>query len=148
MPDPQPFDQRWLDLLCEQAAAHPRGRTPYLLHASPDDAVQRFFNAMVPASYVMPHRHLTADKDETLVVVRGRLGLLYFDDQGAVTHSQRLSPDAVCAAHIAHGCWHSLVALDPAVFFEVKSGPYVPHGAAERAPWAPAEGSDHTAYLA
>jgi len=43
---------------------------------------------------------------------------------------------------IPHGTFHSLVALAPgSVFFEAKAGPYVAACAAERAPWAPAEGT-------
>jgi hypothetical protein len=43
---------------------------------------------------------------------------------------------------IPHGTWHTLVALaSGTVFFEAKAGPYVALSEAERAPWAPAEGS-------
>lgn len=49
----------------------------------------------------------------------------------------------VLGIDIPHGTWHTLVALAAgSVFFEAKAGPYMPLAAAERAAWAPAEGTD------
>ena len=38
--------------------------------------------------------------------------------------------------------WNTVVSLEPgSVFYETKTGPYVPISAEDMAPWAPAEGS-------
>lgn len=133
--------------LAAAAAEAPRRRKNHNLHASPQDAVQRFFNAIEPGSYVRPHRHAQPHQEETLLVLQGRLGLLCFDDRGALTLQQVLSPGSENqGATIAPGHWHSAVALEPGtVFFEVKAGPYDPACAAEFADWAPAEGSAEAA---
>jgi cupin fold WbuC family metalloprotein len=99
-------------------------------------------NAVEPGSYVQPHRHLDPDKDETLVVVRGSFGLVFFDDAGNVTQTTiAQAAGDVLGVNIPHGTYHSLVALEArSVFFEAKAGPYIPMTDAERAPWAPREG--------
>ena len=96
---------------------------------------------------MQPHRHLDADKDETLVVVCGSFGLVFFDEAGNVTQTAlaKAAGDVV-GVNIPHGIYHSLVALEPgSVFFEAKAGPYVPITDAERAPWAPREGEPQVA---
>ncbi|GAB2885379.1 WbuC family cupin fold metalloprotein [Uliginosibacterium flavum] len=137
------FDQSLLDQLSRAARANPRLRQNHNLHTSPDDPVQRFFNAIEPGSYVIPHRHLAADKAETLLMLRGRIGLILFDEQGQITATHVLAPTSACSGfHLRPGCWHSVIALESgSVFFETKAGPYLPLTAAERAPWAPAEGT-------
>lgn len=136
------FDQSLLDQLSRAARANPRLRQNHNLHTSPDDPVQRFFNAIEPGSYVIPHRHLAADKAETLLMLRGRIGLILFDEQGQITATHVLAPTSACSGfHLQPGCWHSVIALESgSVFFETKAGPYLPLTAAEHAPWAPAEG--------
>jgi cupin fold WbuC family metalloprotein len=98
----------------------------------------------------MPHRHLDPNKDETILVLRGSLGLVLFDDTGAVIKALRLGPDAAAmGVDLPHGTWHAVFALESGtVFFEAKAGPYLPLADAERAPWAPVEGSPEApAYL-
>lgn len=130
----------------EAARQSPRRRMNHNLHTGMDAACHRFFNAIEPDSYVMPHRHLAADKDETLLVVRGALVVLRFDDAGTMTDAQVLRAGdaafgAPFGAHILPGTWHGVVALETGtVFFEAKAGPYRPLGADEVAPWAPREG--------
>ncbi|MDP5240943.1 WbuC family cupin fold metalloprotein [Uliginosibacterium sp. 31-16] len=137
------FDEHLLDQLSAAARANPRLRQNHNLHTSPADAVQRFFNAIEPGSYVMPHCHLAPDKAETLLMLRGRLGLILFDEHGTILDTHTLAPASACTGfHLAPGRWHSVVALTTdTVFFETKAGPYQPLEAAERAVWAPAEGA-------
>ncbi|MBS1209272.1 MAG: hypothetical protein H6R19_1670 [Proteobacteria bacterium] len=137
------FDTGLLDRLSAAARANPRLRQNHNLHAGPNDPVQRFFNAIEPGSYVIPHRHLAAGKDETLLMLRGRLGLILFDDAGHVSATHLLAPASNCMGfHLGLNVWHSVVALESGcVFFEIKTGPYRALSAEEQAPWAPAEGS-------
>ena len=135
------IDQTLLDAVCAEAAASPRRRKNRNLHPADDHPAHRLLNAMQPDSYIPPHRHLDPNKDETFVVLRGLLGLLVFDDAGAVVRSVRIGAGGTAiGVDIAHGVWHTAVALEPdTVFLEAKAGPYLPFTEAERAPWAPAE---------
>ena len=144
------IDQALLDELCREAAASPRRRKNRNFHPRDDHPAHRLLNAMQPDSYIAPHRHLEPTKDETFVVLRGLLGLLVFDDAGAVLRGVRVGAGATAlGVDIPHGTWHAAVALEPdTVFLEAKAGPYLPLTEDERAPWAPAENSaDAAAYL-
>lgn len=146
----QPLDTHLLSTLSEQARRTPRRRQNLNLHADAAANCHRFFNAMEPDSYVVPHRHCDAGKEETMIVLSGRMALLCFDDAGNLSERHLLSPNGPCfGVHVPLNAWHSVVALESGtVFLEAKGGPYVPLGAADFAPWAPREGSaDAAAYL-
>ena len=131
-----------LDALSEAARRRPRRRANANLHA-PDDAVHRLLNAIEPGSYVRPHRHLVPPKDETVVVVRGALGLVLFDGEGRVTEVRLLrgGSGGAFGADLPAGTMHTFVALESGtVFFETKAGPYVAPSGGDVAAWAPAEG--------
>jgi cupin fold WbuC family metalloprotein len=138
-----PIDRHLLDEVSREAAASPRRRKNRNFHPSDDFPAHRLLNAIEPDSYIAPHRHLDPAKGETMVVLRGRLGLIIFDDAGRIVRTEVLETGGdLLGVDIPHGTWHTLVALEPgSVFFEAKSGPYVPLGEAERAAWAPAEGT-------
>ena len=142
--------QDLLDAVAAEAAASPRRRKNRNFHLADEDRAQRLLNALEPGSYVLPHRHLDPAKDETIVALRGRFGLVLFEEDGAVRSTAVLAPGAASlGVNIAHGTFHTLLALEPgSVFFEAKAGPYVAISAAERSLWAPAEGTaESAAYL-
>jgi cupin fold WbuC family metalloprotein len=145
------IDVGLLDSVTGQARASARRRKNFNFHAEEAHPANRLLNAIEPGSYVQPHRHLDAAKDETFVVVRGRFGLVLFDEAGNVTQTAVLAAagEAV-GADVPHGTYHTLISLEPgSVFFEAKAGPYRPIDDKERAPWAPAEGDPGAAaYLA
>lgn len=138
----QIIDRDFLERVSSQAKASPRRRRNHNFHASESDTCNRLLNAIEPDSYIQPHCHNEAAKDETLIVVRGRLGVIFFDERGAVTATAVLAPAGESVGvNIPHGMYHTLVALDPgSMFFEAKAGPYAPLTSQEKAPWAPAEG--------
>lgn len=143
--------QELLDLVTAEAGSSPRLRKNFNFHMDEGAACNRLLNAMEPDSYIRPHRHLAPDKDETLVVIRGRLGVVIFDDSGAILETAVLSPGgAAMGVDVPHGVLHTFVSLESGtVFFEAKAGPYRPMTEEEKAPWAPPEGSDEAeAYLA
>lgn len=137
------IDQSLLDACSEAAASSPRRRKNLNFHLENDAACHRLLNAIEPDSYVPPHCHAAADKDETIIVLRGRLGAVFFDATGAVTRTYLLTPGGACVGvDIPHGVFHSLVALEPGtVFFESKAGPWYPLAEGERGEWAPLEGT-------
>ena len=145
------IDQALLDEVCAEAAASLRRRKNRNFHPRDEHPAHRLLNAMQQDSYIPPHRHLNADKDETFVVLRGQLGLVLFDDAGGVVKSVKIGTGcAAVGVDIPHGTWHTAIALEPdTVFLEAKAGPYLPFTEAERALWAPAENSpDAAPYLA
>ena len=144
------IDAALLDAVTAEARSSPRRRKNRNLHAAESEPCNRLLNAVEPDSYVAPHRHLDPDKDETFAVLRGRFGVIAFDDQGGVSGTSVFEAGTNrMAATVAHGTWHTLVSLQPgSVFLEAKGGPYAPLLQEERAPWAPAEGApDAPAYL-
>ncbi len=132
-----------LAALSEEARRRPRLRANRNVHEMADP-VHRLLNAVEPGSYIRPHRHRSAPRDETVVVVSGALGLLLFDESGAVTRTEILKPaPGPFLADVRAGVWHSFVSLESGtVFFEVKAGPYVSPPPEDLAEWAPAEGEE------
>jgi len=144
------ISQQILDRLSLRAKQSPRLRKNYNFHTSDGDICHRLLNAMEPDSYIQPHRHLDINKDETLAVIRGKMGLIIFDDDGAIEEKALLEPTGtVMMANIPHGTFHTLISLDgPSVFFEAKAGPFIPLTKEEKAQWAPQEGDESsTEYL-
>ncbi|MBS1140418.1 MAG: hypothetical protein H6R13_1871 [Proteobacteria bacterium] len=145
------LDQSMMAGLVESARQSPRRRVHRNFH--PDDVypAHRLMIAIEPDSYVPPHRHLSPTKDETILVLRGSLGVVFFDAEGVVENSVVLRAGGeVLGVDIPHGVFHTVFALEPGtVIFEAKAGPYVPVSADERAAWAPLEGVTEAAgYLA
>ena len=142
MKPPQIIDQAFLDSISAQAKTAPRKRKNFNFHATETDLSHRLLNALEPTTYIAPHRHLDPTKDESMVIVRGKMGVVFFDERGHVTATTELAAGgSVVAVNIAAGTFHSVVALAPGtVFFEAKAGPYALLTLEERAPWAPQEG--------
>ena len=135
------IDRKLLDEVSSEAQNSPRLRKNRNFHASDDALAHRLLNAIEPDSYIAPHRHLAATKDETFIVLRGCIGLVLFDGTGKVVQTIVIEAGGdVNGADIPHGTWHSVVSLQAgSVFFEAKAGPYLPFTAEEKASWAPAE---------
>lgn len=145
------IDQKLLDQVTEQAKQSPRLRKNFNLHPTDDFCCHRLLNAMEPGSYIQPHRHLDPVKDESMVMVRGRMGVVSFDGAGNILlKSVITAAGSAVAVDIPHGAFHTVISLESGtIFFEAKSGPYLPLTDAEKAQWAPDEGSeDAKSYLA
>lgn len=147
----QLIDNALLDAVSAEARAAPRRRKNRNFHGNDAAPANRLLNAIEPGSYVMPHRHLDPTKGETMIVLRGTLGLVTFDDAGNVIDAVKVSPGSTAqGVDLPAGTWHTVFALEPdTVFFEAKAGPYQALAAEEKATWAPAEGDVAApAYLA
>ncbi|MFN7947842.1 MAG: WbuC family cupin fold metalloprotein [Blastocatellia bacterium] len=150
----QRIDAQLLDELLCKAADSPRRRTILRLHSGDHEHCHRMLNALKSGTYVRPHRHMNEHNSEGFIVLRGRLALLIFDEAGSVIESESCILDATAGQFgmdIAPHIWHTLVALEDTVIYEVKghpSGGYVEESAKNFAPWSPAEGSaEADAYL-
>ena len=139
----QIVNRKLLDEVTAQAKVSPRLRKNYNLHVSEQEPCNRLLNALEPGTYIIPHCHADPMKDETMFMVRGRMGLVVFDAGGRVVEQALMEAGGdICAVTIPHGVFHSVVALESGVvFFETKGGPYRPLETREKAAWAPAEGT-------
>lgn len=130
-----------LDEVTAEAQGSPRLRKNRNIHPADDYPAHRLLNAVEPGTYIRPHRHLDPNKDETMIVLRGKMGMVFFDDAGEVTATLLLVAGGDSfGIDIPHGTFHTLASLESGtVFFEAKGGPFLPLSAEETAPWAPAE---------
>ena len=144
------IDLALLDNVSSEAKKSPRLRKNHNFHKSLKEPCNRLLNGMEPDSYIRPHRHLDPEKGESIVILRGRLGVIAFDEQGSITQHSLLVPGGnAVAVNVPCGVFHTFVSLERGtVFFETKAGPYKPITEEESAHWAPGEGSaEATPYL-
>ena len=151
----QPITSQLLDDLLAQAEASPRLRTICCFHDGDWEHCHRMLNALRVGTYVRPHRHADKHQSEGFILLRGKLALLIFDDEGNVdmANSLVLSPaDGIYGMDIPPLIWHTLVALEDSVIYEVKGHPnggYVGERDKSFAHWAPSESSPNAKpYLA
>ncbi|MBL6763591.1 MAG: WbuC family cupin fold metalloprotein [Verrucomicrobiae bacterium] len=143
-------DALFSDLL-SKAEESPRRRAHHVFHQSHDELVQRLCIALRPGTYVRPHNHHVSGKWELLLVLRGRVELLEFADDGRLLSRRTLSADSgLSAVELSANTWHSLIPTgDEAVIMEVKQGPFAATAPEEFAAWSPEEGAPEVAsYLA
>ena len=141
------IDQALLNELALQAEKTSRLRKNYNFHLDNNEKCHRLLNAIQPGSYVVPHCHLSPDKDETIIVLSGCLGVVIFDNTGGIKKTIKLSLSGNNKGiNLIHGCFHTVLALEPnTVFFESKAGPYQMLTTNEIANWAPEENTIETA---
>ena len=121
------IDDKLIEDVIAQAKESPRLRMNYNFHQSLDDKCHRLLNALESGTVVPIHRHPT--KDESFVLLKGKIRVNLFDDAGKVTESVVLNPsDGVYGVDIPKNVWHQVECLESgSVIFEVKEGPFVPH---------------------
>lgn len=121
------IDKSLLDKVTTEAKESPRLRMNYNFHQSLDDKCHRFLNAVEPGTVVEIHRHPM--KDESFVVLRGKVKVSTYNDDGTVRDSIILChEEGRYGVDIPKNVWHNLESLEPnSVIFECKEGPFVPH---------------------
>lgn len=120
------IDKTLLDDLSAQAKANPRLRQAMDLRNSPEDLSQRMLNALEPGTIMPIHRHHVSS--ESVVLLRGKIEWVFYDDNGSVT--ERVTLDAngePRMINVERDRWHSLVCLESgSVLYESKNGAYQP----------------------
>lgn len=115
-----------LDDLSAKAKENPRLRQSMDLRNSPEDNSQRMLNALEPGTIMPIHRHHTSS--ETVVVLRGKIEWIFYDNNGNET--ERVTLDAngePRMLNVERDRWHSLVCLEEgSVLYESKNGAYQP----------------------
>lgn len=121
------IDKALLDEVSLKAKESPRLRMNFNFHQSLDEKCHRFLNAVEPGTKVPIHRHPT--KDETFVILRGKVRVTTHNDDGSIIEDVVLcSEEGQYGVNIPKGVWHKIGAMEPnSVIFECKEGPFVEH---------------------
>ncbi len=120
------IDNILIDNLAEEAKKSPRLRMNYNFHQSLQDKCHRFLNAMEPGTIIPVHHHPT--KEETFVVLRGKVRVTTYNDNGEVLESCVISQEeGRYGVDIPKNVWHGVECLEPSVLLECKEGPFVEH---------------------
>ena len=120
------IDDNLINGVVEKAKQSPRLRMNYNFHQSLDDKCHRFLNALEPGTVIPVHHHPT--KDETFVILKGRVRVSTYNDDGEVLESCVIShEDGKYGVDIPKNVWHGLECLEPSVLLECKEGPFVEH---------------------
>ena len=121
------IDEVLLNNVSGQAKASPRLRMNYNFHQSLEDKCHRMLNAVEPGTVVPIHRHPT--KDESFVILRGKVRVTTHNDDGSIIEDVVLSQESGnYGVDIPKNVWHKLESLESgSVIFECKEGPFVEH---------------------
>ena len=116
------IDTKLLDALTAQAKASPRLRMNLDLRNTPDDQSQRMLNALEPGTVMPIHRH--RHTSETVVVLRGKVKWLYYNDKGELTDTILVEAGGdICGLSVPMGQWHLIECLESgSVILETKDG--------------------------
>lgn len=142
-----PITEELLNTCIAWSKKSPRGRIIQPLHKGPEANLHRMLNAMQPGTYIQPHRHRYPPKAESILVLRGAILVIIFEDDGNVKEIHSLKAGSPCFGMDSDpGVYHTFVVTEPdTVIFEVKPGPYNPADDKDFADWAPKEGSSEAA---
>ena len=121
------IDKQLLDDVSIRAQKSDRLRMNYNFHQSLDEKCHRMLNAVEPGTVVPIHRHPT--KDESFVILRGKVRVTTHNDDGSIIEDVVLSQEnGNYGVDIPKNVWHKLESLEPgSVIFEYKEGPFVEH---------------------
>ena len=133
------IDKQLLDETTARAKLSLRLRMNYNFHTELDDPVNRLLNALEPDTYLRPHRHCNPDKNEIFLLLRGKMLVFLFNDEGQITDTIPMDPFNGCyGGEIPPGIWHGLLVLESGtVVYEIKEGPFAPLAPENMAPWSP-----------
>ena len=134
------INEQLLNETTKRAKQSPRLRINYNFHEKLDDPINRLLNAMDPGTYIRPHRHLNPDKEEIFILLKGRVIVFIFDEEGHITEKKIIDPkQGIYGAEIKAGVWHGLLVLESgSVIYEIKQGPFAPLPPDNLASWSPA----------
>lgn len=119
------IDKQIFDSLATQAKESPRLRMAMDFRNSTEDQSQRMLNALEPGTVMPIHRH--HGSSESVIILRGKIRWMFYDDDGYETESVVLDADGeIRMINVERDRWHSLECIERAVLFECKNGGYRP----------------------
>lgn len=119
------FNESLLDDLQKEAQQNVRKRMNLDLRNSSEDGSQRMLNALEPDTVLPIHRHRSSS--ETVVLLRGCMDEIFYDDEKREIARFRLNPrEGRYGLSIPAGQWHGIEVHEPSVIIEMKDGPYRP----------------------
>lgn len=132
-----------IEKVAEEARLSKRKRMNYNFHKSSDESLQRLLNVAYTGTYIRPHKHESPDKTEAFIILKGRVLIAEFDEQGKLTDSFILdAKKGAMGVEIPARVYHAFICLeDASCLYELKEGPYIPNTDKNFAPWAPEEGT-------
>ena len=78
------FNSRVIDELLNQAIADPRKRKARALKPGDYTGVRPLLNAMLPGTYIQPHRHNLENADEYWFTLKGNIAAFSFREDGKI----------------------------------------------------------------
>ena len=139
----------FMDKLSEQAQASERKRAHFNLHQSLDEDIHRLCMGAEPGTFIRPHRHLNCDKWELFTILRGKIVVLIFADDGTVLNRVEMTAGGDnCVIEIPADSWHAFASMQStSIVMEVKHGPYQRPVEEDWLPGTPSEGEDGASEL-
>ena len=136
------IDDYFIDKYLKIAQNSARKRTIYNFHKELSDTLQRMLNIMNKSTYIHPHKHQNPDKREAFIILKGKVLVVEFDDNGNIIDHIFLNRDmGNYGCEIASRTWHTIICMENnSVVYELKDGPYIEQTDKQFAEWAPKEG--------
>ena len=114
-----------IDETLEKARQSTRKRA---MHCFSDNhvSIQHMINACLHGTYMQPHKHENPDKTEIVSILRGRMAIFTFEQNGEISTCTILDDHGPNKAlEIPPGTWHTMMVMDDeAVVHEIVTGPY------------------------
>ena len=122
--EPKVVSQQLLMEFAQSAEKSPRRRRHRNLHET-NDTIQRIVRAMQPDTYMQPHRHLGEAPFRLFVLLRGKIGAIFFNENGMTDGAALLDRDSGnLVIEIPGDRYFSLVSLEPnSALLEIREGP-------------------------
>ena len=120
------INENLINDVAAEAKKSPRLRMNYNFHQSLSDKCHRFLNALEPGTQIPVHHHPT--KDETFVILKGKVRISTYNDEGEVLETIVICHEEGCyGVDIPKNVWHGVECIEPSVLLECKEGPFVEH---------------------
>lgn len=137
------IDDSIINNLLAEGRTSQRKRKNFNFHPDASDPMHRMLHSTNTDTYVQPHKHEDPDKTEAFIILKGKVLIVEFNEEGTIIDHLIMDPEAGnYGAEIPPRVWHTLITLeDDSLIYEVKNGPWDPADDKFFATWAPEEGS-------
>jgi len=133
------IDEQLVNSVAQTAQNSALKRSLYVMHESNDDKVHRLVSVIEPGSYLRPHRHLDPNKIEIFMILKGKLAVVEFAEDGRPSgHVILEAGKSPWGVEVPPASWHMSIALEPdTTVFTIVEGPWDPKTHKKFPTWAP-----------